>query len=122
MSNNLLKINKHLSNCDAKDVISFSNQVLLGISNFKGIVERSFTCSGIQSMANYIASNSNFKNTNNIGQWFYQGQECEILSAGSKGWLKGKIKINVTLEFIPDEPEEKSPLDDVRQELEQNNF
>ena len=52
---------------------------------------------------------------------FEEGQECEILKAGSSGWQKGKLKINVTLEFIPDEPElEKSPLDDVRQEINSN--
>ena len=57
---------------------------------------------------------------NNV--WFKEGVNFEILRANSKGWQKGKIKINVTLEFIPDAPEEISPLDDVRQELEQNNF
>ena len=56
---------------------------------------------------------------NNV--WFEEGVSFEILRAGSPGWQKGKMRINVTLEFIPDEPEEKSPLDDVRQELEQNN-
>ena len=56
---------------------------------------------------------------NNV--WFKEGVDFQILRAGSSGWQKGKIKINVTLEFIPDELEEKSPLDDVRQELEQNN-
>ncbi|MBE9044616.1 KGK domain protein [Pleurocapsales cyanobacterium LEGE 10410] len=57
---------------------------------------------------------------NNI--WFKEGVNFQVLKAGSKGWQKGKLKINLTLEFIPDEPEEeKSPLDDVRKELEQNN-
>lgn len=59
-------------------------------------------------------------NDNNI--WFKEGVNFQILKAGSSGWQKGKIKVSVTLEFIPDElEEEKSPLDDVRQELEQNN-
>jgi hypothetical protein len=121
MSNNLLKTNENLSNCDAKDVISFNNEIWLGISNFKDIVSRAFLNSGINSIADYISSNSSYKNINNIGRWFYQGQECEILRAGSKGWQKGKIKINVTLEFIPDKPEQMSPLDDIRQELERDN-
>ena len=56
---------------------------------------------------------------NNV--WFEEGVDFQILRAGSKGWQKGKLKINVTLEFIPDEPEEKSPLDDVRQELNKEN-
>ena len=49
---------------------------------------------------------------------FEEGVCFQILKAGSSGWQKGKLRINVTLEFIPDEPEEnKSPLDDVRQEI-----
>lgn len=52
-----------------------------------------------------------------------QGADSEILKVASNGWKKGKLKINVSLEFIPDEPEiqEKpesskyeSPLDEIR--------
>ncbi|WLT37122.1 hypothetical protein NON20_14000 [Synechocystis sp. B12] len=52
--------------------------------------------------------------------WFEKGVECKILQAGSSGWKKGKIKINVCVEFIPDEPEPneyQSPLDEIRQEI-----
>src|SRR6476646_9451409 len=38
-------------------------------------------------------------------KWFMQGLECEILKIGSQGWQKGKLKLKVCLEFIPDEPE-----------------
>ena len=34
-----------------------------------------------------------------------QGADSEILKVASNGWKKGKLKINVSLEFIPDEPE-----------------
>ncbi|MFW6296407.1 MAG: KGK domain-containing protein, partial [Halothece sp.] len=40
-----------------------------------------------------------------------------------KGWQKGKFRIRVALEFIPDEPENnqpESPLDDIRQQMNQN--
>jgi hypothetical protein len=49
--------------------------------------------------------------------------DSEILKIASNGWKKGKLKINVSLEFIPDEPEiqeksesteYKSPLDEIR--------
>jgi len=58
--------------------------------------------------------------------WFKQGIDCEILRVGSQGWQKGKVKLRVCLEFIPDEPEDcqtdelgkaienKSVLDDIR--------
>ncbi|WP_026733035.1 KGK domain-containing protein [Fischerella sp. PCC 9605] len=48
-------------------------------------------------------------------KWLGEGQSCEILKPGAKDWQKGKIRI--TLEFYPDEPE--SPLDELRQQLEQ---
>ena len=116
MSNNLLNTNKYLSECDPKDVISFNNEQWASVSKFAENIRRAFLNSGISTMASYIAKNSEFKDTNYISNWFTQGQKCEILRAGSKGWQKGKLKINVTLEFIPDEPEENiSPLDDIRQ-------
>ena len=56
-----------------------------------------------------------------------EGIDCQVLKVGSKGWEKGKIKIEVSksfqsgqtqacIKFCPDEPpEQKSPLDDIRQ-------
>jgi hypothetical protein len=56
-----------------------------------------------------------------------EGIECQVLKIGSKGWQKGKVKIEVNedlqlgktqvcIKFCPDEPpEQKSPLDDIRQ-------
>lgn len=53
--------------------------------------------------------------------WFKEGINAEILRVNSKGWQKGKIKIKVTVEFEPDEPEQpESPLDDIRQAVTQN--
>ncbi|WLT37121.1 hypothetical protein NON20_13995 [Synechocystis sp. B12] len=52
--------------------------------------------------------------------WFDDGAECRILRAGADGWKKGRVKINVSVEFIPDEPEVneyQSPLDEIRQEM-----
>jgi len=66
-------------------------------------------------------------------EWFSEGIDCEILRVGAQGWKKGKIKLklNVTIEFCPDEPEveetpenqesetskPESPLDDLRRQL-----
>jgi hypothetical protein len=55
--------------------------------------------------------------------FFKEGIECEILKFNSDGWKKGKLRIKVTLQFCPDEPEieetpeikePESPLDDLR--------
>ncbi|MFB2974681.1 KGK domain-containing protein [Microseira sp. BLCC-F43] len=68
-------------------------------------------------------------------KWFDDGLDCEILRPGAKGWQKGTVRIKVTLEFCPDEPEieetppneqpeiseTESPLDDLRQLINQNN-
>ena len=51
---------------------------------------------------------------NNVQEWFNEGIECRILKP-HQGWIKGKIRINISLEFCPDEPE--SQLDDIRQKL-----
>lgn len=61
-------------------------------------------------------------------KWFQQGIDCELLRIGAQGWKKGKLKLKVCLEFIPDEPdvcdlsnaensENKSVLDDIRQSI-----
>ncbi len=37
---------------------------------------------------------------------FAEGVNCEILKVGAQSWQKGKIRLKVTLEFVPDEMEE----------------
>lgn len=57
-----------------------------------------------------------------------EGIDCQVLKIGSKGWEKGKLKIEVNKSFEPygetqvcikfcadEPPEQKSPLDDIRQ-------
>lgn len=121
LDNFQLYVNEYLKQSDSKDVISFGDDKWLSIKKLKSLVCLSFYHACIDAVVNHIAKNSilNDPNNNNknIRSWFFQGEECEILRAGSSGWQKGKLKINVTLEFIPDESEDPSPLDDVRQEL-----
>jgi KGK domain len=119
--------NEYLNQCDEKDVISFDSEKLISVSKLKDIVFQSFSESGIAAIINYLAQKLDVS-VRNINSWFDQGVKCEILRAGSQGWQKGKIKINVTLEFIPDEPEEAeiepiqqhaNSLDDIRQIISQ---
>jgi hypothetical protein len=111
--------NEYLNQCDEKDVMSFEPEKLISVSKLEDIVFQSFRESGIRAISNYLSEKFNVRETH---FWFGQGGECEILRAGSQGWQKGKIKINVSLEFLPDELEViQSPLDDVRQEFKQNN-
>lgn len=46
-------------------------------------------------------------------KWLSEGMDCEILQLGSYQWKKGRLRINITVEFAPDD-EADSPLDDVR--------
>jgi hypothetical protein len=34
---------------------------------------------------------------------FDRGIDCEVLKVGAQSWQKGKIRLKVSLEFIPDE-------------------
>ena len=118
-SNFNLETNQYLKNCNSKDVISLNSKSLFYIHKLCDLVVSAFDISVARNIANSI--------TNKIGRvcnsqlWLEEGEKCEILKADSTtGWQAGKIKlkIDVTLEFIPDEPElEKSPLDDVREEI-----
>jgi hypothetical protein len=64
-------------------------------------------------------------------KWF-DGTACEVLKVGAKGWQKGRVKLSLVLEFVPDTEElleisgfddleafrvseVRSPLDDIRQ-------
>ena len=114
MSNDFeINSNEYLQQCDLKDVVCFDSEKWLSIKKLKQIVRQSIDKHALNEIIASISNDSDLKNSH---LWFYEGEECEILRAGSKGWQKGKIKINVTLEFVPDEPEEdRSPLDDIRQ-------
>jgi hypothetical protein len=70
---------------------------------------------------------------NNYQEWIKDGVNCCVLQPGSENWVKGKVR--VSLEFIPEPPEEyieevdiqdvktaqsllpASPLDDLRENL-----
>lgn len=58
--------------------------------------------------------------------WFQEGVSCEVLKLGAPQWKKGKLRLKVSLEFLPDELEDQevksetdgtneSPLDSIRQ-------
>ena len=60
----------------------------------------------------------------NMSNLLGDGLDSEILKIGAKGWQKGKLRIKVTIEFCPDQseiPQPESPLDDLRQMLNQEN-
>lgn len=59
--------------------------------------------------------------------WFREGVDCAVLKLGSKNWCKGKLRISIAIDFIPDQidtetqtekitdEQAESPLDEIRQ-------
>lgn len=62
-------------------------------------------------------------------EWLDDGVECEVLQGQGGGWKRGKVKLSICVEFIPDDQEvsqqspsispsqPQSPLDDLRSQL-----
>lgn len=80
----------------------------------------------IAEMKSVLAYHGRYRTNENLGKWMGEGADCEVLKFGAKGWQKGKVRIKVSIEFCPDEPEieetpteeipqPESPLDDLRQ-------
>ena len=129
----LLKTNQYLENDD--DVIAFSSDSICKMARFKDLIKsfiahdfpnkliESLKNAGIQSVDIYSSSKGSTKSYKTNNKWLLDGKDCEILQVGSNGWKKGKIRLKLSLEFIPDEPEMneiESPLDDIRQSINQS--
>lgn len=71
----------------------------------------------LEFMKNEASNRSNAQKALMLGEF-----ECQVLSSTNNrtGWVKGKLRLHMTLEFCPDEPEvvpplENSDLDEYRQ-------
>jgi hypothetical protein len=116
---------------DGDTVLSFSYS-MFKLNEFMRSVQEALRNSGLDSLRKSLNNRGGIPG--NLSQWYIQGVDCELLKPGTKGWKKGKIKINISLEFSPDEPEPEelpvhhqannsqpeSPLDDIRRTMNQN--
>ncbi len=110
-----------LQNCDEDDVLSFS-EGMFKVGKFRDAVEYAFTDKNKVEDSLYYALQEKRVATSNTKELLGEGVDCEVLRIASKGWQKGKLRIKVSLEFYPDEPEisePESPLDDLRQMINQ---
>ena len=128
-------------NCGNEDALSFGN-AMLKVEKLKETVNRVLPENGLGQTLNQFLSQQALNidvplttdQTRRLYEnWFGEGIDCEILRVGANGWKKGKmkLKLNVTIEFCPDEPEmeetpennesetskPESPLDDLRRQL-----
>ena len=129
-----MEFNNYLEKCQDDDVLSYNN-LLFKIGYFKSTLESIFSHVIPKQLTDELekrglnirpsreqACGRGKTYVDNSEIWFEKGVDFKILRAGSEGWQKGKMKIKVTLEFSPDEPEEiepESPLDDIRKAINQ---
>jgi hypothetical protein len=43
-------------------------------------------------------------------QWFDEGISCEILDLATRRWCKGKVRVQVSVEFLVEDSDEKMLL------------
>ena len=119
-----IEYNDFLKECRDDDVISLSSKVYklkdfiknftIALNNFLGSQDSTCAFYGLSDKLNksgIIISKEDCILLCN------KGANSETLKIASDGWKKGKLKINITVEFIPDEPElpeYQSPLDEIR--------
>ncbi|MFE1743813.1 KGK domain-containing protein [Coleofasciculus sp. H7-2] len=107
--------NSYLQNCGNDDVLSF-NDTLFKVGKIRYAVKLAFTEPRYVPDILYVALQQNGIQIN-PKFWLNNGVDCEVLKLGAKSWQKGKFRIRVNVEFIPDEleiPQTESPLDDLR--------
>lgn len=126
-------------NCEDYEVLLFGNHTCL-VEKLKQDLEYALKESASTIIGTLAGKQSNQsfyvmidKSRRDDKQWFEQGKECQLLKLGAKEWQPGTLKMKVTLEFCPEEPEEDEvdeeeeidemvkSLDDIRQELNQEN-
>ena len=85
----------------------------------------------ISQMKSLLARYGGTRTNENLNRQLGEGVDCETLKFRANGWQKGKVRIRVSLEFCPDEPEveetsasneiaqPESSLDDLRQMINQ---
>jgi hypothetical protein len=126
-------------NCKDKDLIRLTPEQILEFSRFKERIncqlDKYFgdancelskflgSCTPPISVPTKITREIDSSRQEHINNWVLGGIDCEVLHLGSPDWKKGKVKIKVSVEFIPDEDEKiKDPATDIEvvtDELEQ---
>ncbi len=105
------------------DVIAFEIESIGKVSSLKELVEIFLISTMRNDDVKFLAEHG-LKHLGDIDLLFKQGRPCEVLKVGAKSWQKEKVRIQVNIEFIPDEPERKkaeSTLDDLRQKINEIN-
>ncbi|NEU72786.1 KGK domain protein [Hassallia byssoidea VB512170] len=111
--------NSFLPNYGDDDVCYSSDNAMFKVGKLREKIKEAFRGS-VQTALNDVLKSAKLEFYTHGKDWLGDGIDCEILKIGAKGWQKGKIKIRVSVEFCPDEPEitePESPLDDIRRKI-----
>lgn len=109
-----------LINCEDSEVLLFGEHTSL-VQKLKKDLQDALkeNASSILETLAYNLSNHSVRiirdRTSFDEKWFEEGKKCKILRLGAKGWESGKLRIKVSLEFCPDEPEEDIEVDEIDQ-------
>ncbi|MCT7989676.1 KGK domain-containing protein [Laspinema olomoucense] len=112
----------------ADEVLSVENdlKILVGHPTFKVNELKQILINNLQDYDSALFRKGN--TDENLPGIFTDGINAQVLKYGANGWQEGKIRIQISLEFCPDEPEDEeipasnkwessepeSPLDDIR--------
>lgn len=103
----VMEENNILPECSDDDVVSFRGK-LFKVSQLRKMMGHAMT---EQNQLNHTLSNALKQKGLELGltdtkEFLNQGVKGELLKITGQGWQKGKIKMKISLEFIPDVPEE----------------
>ncbi len=100
-----MELNGYLEEFGDNDVIYFEPGIF-NLGKFKDAVKKAFTHPNRLPKTLYSSLYENGVASSQSKELFGEGVDCELLKVGTLGWQsKGKIRIRVSLEFIPDELE-----------------
>lgn len=129
-----MEYNSYLQKCSDNAVLSIDND-LVKLGSLKRALNSVFENNPVILAQYETLKNHQLKFSFQPAYWYGSGKDAELLNPGSQGWKKGKIKIRITLEFCPDEPEgeetpathqpetsePESPLDEIRRMMTEDN-
>ncbi len=84
-------------------VLFTSARSIFKVDELVSAVKQSFHLAGYHELAKQLRSRGGM--SGDPQDWSSKGVDCEVLKPGARSWRKGKLRINLSLEFCPDEPD-----------------
>lgn len=119
-----MQFNHNMSQWQDEDVIGFQG-VLCKVGRFKATLCHFFNHEITDQLYKHLKQYNldirpikQVKNHSNLGYrdlqdnelWLKEGVDCEVLTVEGGGWKKGKIRINISVEFYPEDSEDNNNI------------